>query len=144
MWTFEILNKTKTDENTIELVVEFTKGANTFKRTFYVRKGQATRLWLEGEIKREINEFENRKTFNQEIKEGVFTLTPDPVSPTPIPVPAPTQDELDRTLFIEKVNALARMQKLVNLGIIQSSAMTTLRDEVITLYKPEWIDKIVF
>lgn len=133
MWTFEILKKTKTDENTIELVVKFDNGTNNFQRTFYATKGIATRSWLEGVIKQEVAEFEKRNAFNLDIKVGVFT----PATP-----PTPTQEQIDKDDFTQSVAKLARMKKLVDLGVIQDSALTTLRQHVTTLYREDWVDGI--
>lgn len=143
MWTFEILNKTKIDENTIELEVKFSNGVKTFQRNFYPAKGTSTRTWLENEIKREVTEFENRQTFNAGIKKGIFTLTPLP-TPTPEPEPTPpTQDELDKAEFVAKFHEYTRKKKLVDAGVLQASVLTPIVDRMKVLYKEEWISTLL-
>lgn len=124
MWTFEILNKTKIDENTIELEVKFSNGVKTFQRNFYAARGTSTRTWLENEIKREVAEFENRQTFNADIRKGVFTLTP---------TPTPTQADLDRVEFFQKVPLLDRKTRLVTLGLIPASDLGSLKTRLLDL-----------
>lgn len=135
MWTFEILNRTKTDENTIEIVVKFDNGTTNFQRTFYATKGIATRSWFERMLKQEVEEFENRKAFNLDIKKGVFTLTP---------TPTPTQADLDRVEFFNKVPLLDRKTRLVALGLIPASDLVSLKTrllELLALY-PSLADEV--
>jgi hypothetical protein len=110
MWTFEILKRTKTDENTIEIVVKFDNGTNNFQRIFSATRDNLTRSWLDRQIKREVEIFENSKSFVTTIKTGVYTLTPDPVS-----------DSAEKIQYRANLRTYEQMKRAVDLGIINAN-----------------------
>lgn len=125
-WTFNILKRTKTDENTLEIVVEFNNGASSFKRIFYATRENLSRTWLENQIKREVKIFENAKSFIAGINPGIFRLTPEAEK---------NQDEIKRQNFYGKLSELRTKTEYVSLGLLQEADIVALRSEALALGK---------
>lgn len=132
-WTYNINKINKTDDQTIEIVVGFDNGTKSFTRIFTATRDTLTKAWLEAQIEKEVKIFENAKQFVVDIKTGAFTLTP---------IPAPTAQDIAKSEFVQLIIRLRKMKLLVDLGIIPSSDMTVLRDEIISKYSPDYIDDI--
>ncbi len=123
MWAFNIEKVIKTGPETMEVVVAFVNGKNSFNRRFFASRGNFNRSWLEREIKKEVQEFEDRKQFETLIKTGTFTLTAAPPQ-------TPTPEQVKRDEYNAKLIKLTQMNELIILGVITKEDTQTLVDEV--------------
>jgi hypothetical protein len=133
MWTATVKSKELVG-GALNVTVDFTDGTRTVTESCIPQDKAGFEFWVKSRL----------ATFNGGVAiDAEYAVDAPVVIAEPVVVP-PTQAELDYAEWFNDFNRLVRVQKLIELGIIQASnaKVVALKNKVTTNLKAEYIDSI--